>query len=86
MMSVVLQDTNPVSRDHLDQPPAAAWRRPPAIQFPGPATVKDIVTEDENRFKELLIEYNINANDVPTFQLIQPIVSKQHCSLLWLLV
>jgi len=26
--------------------------------------VKDIATEDENRFKELLIEYNINENDV----------------------
>ena len=75
-MSAVLQDTNPVCRDHLDQPPAqpppqppaqppaAAWPRPPAIQFPGPATVKDIATEDENRFKELLIEYNINENDV----------------------
>ena len=67
-MSAVLQDTNPVCRDHLDQPPAqppaAAWPQPSAIQFPGPATVKDVATEDENRFKELLIEYNINENDV----------------------
>jgi hypothetical protein len=32
--------------------------------MPGPGTRKVVLAEDGNRFKELLLEHNINLNDV----------------------
>ena len=38
--------------------------QPPPLQIPGPGTRKDVLAEDDNRFKELLLEHNISLNDV----------------------
>ena len=38
--------------------------RPPPLQFPWPATTKDVLNEDENQFKELLMEHDINLNGI----------------------
>ena len=49
------------------QPPVRPRQRPPAIQFPGIGTRQDIVKEDINRIKEVLLEHNLNINDVQDF-------------------
>jgi hypothetical protein len=38
--------------------------QPPPLQIPGPGTRQDVLAEDDNRFKELLLEHNISLNDV----------------------
>jgi len=41
-----------------------AHSQPPALMFTGPGTQSDVIKEDQNRLKELHMQYHINVNDI----------------------